>query len=76
MQPKIFGLVNPQGLIENTFYWNQDPDNYLVASGYSIVCIDKVENCGIGWSYIDGQFVEPPQPEEPEQPTSQGAQTL
>lgn len=59
MQPKVFGLVNPQGVIENTFYWNQDPAEYLVAAGYSIVRIDEVENCGIGWSYVDGQFIDP-----------------
>lgn len=59
MQPKVFGLVNPQGLIENAFYWNQDPADYPVAAGYSIVRIDEVENCGIGWSYVDGQFIEP-----------------
>ena len=78
MQPKIFGLVNSQGLIENAFYWNQDPAEYPVKAGYSIVRIDEVENCGIGWTCIDGQFAEPVSPEsEPaEQPTSQGAQTL
>jgi len=59
MQPKIFGLVNPEGLIENAFYWNQDPADYPVAAGYSIVRIDNVENCGMGWSYVDGQFIEP-----------------
>lgn len=66
MQPKVFGLVNPQGLIENAFYWNQDPADYPVKAGYSIVRIDEVENCGIGWSYIDGQFIEPVVAEIPE----------
>jgi len=59
MQPKIFGLVNSQGVIENAFYWNQDPADYPVEAGYSIVRIDEVENCGIGWSYVDGQFIDP-----------------
>jgi hypothetical protein len=73
----VFGLVNPQGLIENAFYWNEG-QAYPCEEGYSIVRIDNVENCGIGWTYIDGQFAEPVSPEsEPaEQPTSQGAQTL
>ena len=34
---------------------------------------------GIGWSYIDGQFVEPEQPERPlanNQSTTTGSQTL
>lgn len=75
MQPKIFGLVNPDGLIENAFYWNQDPAEYPVEDGYSIVRIDNVENCGIGWSYINGQLIEPVMP-EPVQPQVDGAQTL
>ena len=32
-----------------------------------------------GWSYIDGQFIEPPEPETviaPNQPTTTGSQTL
>jgi hypothetical protein len=64
---KVFGLVNPQGVIENAFYWNQDPAQYPVEAGYLIVRIDKVENCGIGWSYINGEFIEPAQPEQPTQ---------
>jgi hypothetical protein len=71
----VFGLVNPQGLIENAFYWNEGQD-YPTEEGYSIVRIDNVENCGIGWTYIDGVFAEPVQPEPAEQPVSQGAQTL
>ena len=33
---------------------------------------------GIGWSYINGQFIEPPEPEytRPTQPVSTGSQTL
>lgn len=34
---------------------------------------------GPGWSYIDGQFIEPPEPEiviAPNQPTTTGSQTL
>ncbi len=59
MTPKVFGLVNSQGVIENAFYWNQNPADYPVEAGYSIVRIDEIENCGIGWSYVDGQFIEP-----------------
>jgi hypothetical protein len=62
-------------LIENAFYWNEGQE-YPCENGYSIVRIDEVENCGIGWTYIDGQFAEPVALEPAEQPTSQGAQTL
>lgn len=74
---KVFGLVNPQGVIENAFYWNQDPAQYPVEDGFSIVRIDEIDNCGIGWTYIDGEFAEPVQEAASvEQPTSQGAQDL
>jgi hypothetical protein len=63
MTPKVFGLVDSQGLIVNAFYWNQDPADYMTPAGFSIVRIDEIENCGIGWYYIDGQFIEPVQPE-------------
>jgi hypothetical protein len=71
---KVFGLVNPQGVIENAFYWNEGQD-YPTEKGYSIVRIDNVQNCGIGWTYIDGEFAEPVYPEVV-QPISQGAQNL
>jgi hypothetical protein len=73
----VFGLVNPQGIIENAFYWNEGKE-YPVEQGYSIVRIDNVENCGIGWTYINGIFSEPVPVEIAgiQQPISQGAQTL
>ncbi len=75
-KPTVFGLVNPQGVIENAFYWHEG-DEYPHDEGYSIVRIDNVENCGIGWTYIDGVFNEPVTPEpEPEQSTISGAETL
>jgi len=58
MTAKIFGLVNPQGLIENAFYWDE-VNPYPTPEGYSVVRIDNVENCGIGWSYINGEFIDP-----------------
>jgi hypothetical protein len=77
---KIYGLVNQEGLIENAFYWNQDPADYPVEAGYSIVRIDEVENCGIGWSYINGEFIDPNpihlDPAITPQPVSQGSETL
>jgi len=78
MTPKVFGLVNPQGVIENAFYWNQDPSDYPVDVGYSIVRIDEVENCGIGWTYINGEFAEPVEVVDTStfQPISQGSQDL
>jgi hypothetical protein len=71
------------GLIENVIWIEDDVAPTLGwPEGYAIVDIptDGVAGewsmCGIGWSYINGQFVEPPKPPEPIQPTVSGAQTL
>ena len=73
---KVFGLVDSNGLIVNSFYWSSDPAEYPVDPGFSVVRIDNVENCGIGWSYINGQFSEPVEDGPVRQPTVEGAQTL
>lgn len=60
------------GLIENVLYIEDAVAPTLTwPEGYAIVDIpdNALEgawsSCGIGWSYIDGQFVEPPRPPEP-----------
>ena len=59
------------GLIENVVYLDDERIQDLVdfpPTGYAIVDIPQGglagewSMCGIGWSYINGQFVEPPQP--------------
>ena len=75
------------GLIENVIWLDDEHINELIdfpPQGYGIVDIPTGgiqgawSGCGIGWSYIDGQFVEPPMPEEiaNAQPTVDGAETL
>lgn len=74
------------GLIENVIWLDSEHIDQLIdfpPQGYAIVDIPtggiegKWSMCGIGWSYIDGQFVEPPQPQPSEnQPVTTGAQTL
>ena len=76
------------GLIENVIWLDSDHLDDLLdfpPQGYAIVDIPpggiqgEWSGAGIGWFYINGEFVEPPKPEliatEP-QPISQGAQTL
>lgn len=73
------------GLIENVI-WVEDAviSTLTWPEGYAVVDIPDSLNgtwsaCGIGWSYINGEFIEPPAPEtiaQPDQPTSQGAQNL
>lgn len=78
------------GLIENVVWLDGDTIGTLVdfpEQGYGLVdlpteLVGEWSMCGIGWSYINGQFVEPPKPEptpipaEENQPQVQGAQTL
>lgn len=62
------------GLIENVIYVEDAVAPTLVwPEGYAIVDIPdglagEWSMCGIGWSYINGQFVEPPKPPEPVPP--------
>ena len=73
------------GLIENVL-WIEDAVSPTLdwPEGYAIVdipdgLVGEYSMCGIGWSYIDGQFIEPPMPvpvEGATQPVSTGSQTL
>jgi hypothetical protein len=61
----IFAEIK-NGVIVNVSVWEQDPQLP------DFVNITGIANVGIGWTYVDGQFVEPapPAPEqEQEQPT-------
>jgi hypothetical protein len=71
------------GLIENVIYIEdtvaptlQWPEGYAIAdipNGLS----GEWSTCGIGWSYVNGQFVEPTKPDNATtQPTVTGADTL
>lgn len=57
------------GLIENVLYIDDQVAPSLTwPDGYDIVDIPdggiagKYSMCGIGWSYLDGSFIEPPPP--------------
>ena len=57
----IFAQVK-RGVVVNVTVWDQDPQMT------DFVDITGLANVGIGWSYVDGQFIEPVQPEpEPTQ---------
>jgi hypothetical protein len=85
---KHFAWINTEtNLVENVIYYDGEtpltlPDNVILVE-YSQdgdnVIRGSWSPLGIGWSYINGQFVEPPAPELPEppqQPTTTGSQTL
>jgi len=48
------------GIIVNVSVWGDESPQ-----GEQFVEITGIPNVGIGWTYVDGQFVEPVQPEEP-----------
>lgn len=61
---KTFALINEQtNTIENVVLW--DGETPYESDGYKIVEID-VANAGIGWTYENDTFIEPPAPPEPE----------
>ena len=71
------------GLIENVLLIEDGVETMLVwPEGYAVAHIPTGGNvgewsmCGPGWSYINGQFVEPPEPTPPVQPITDEVQTL
>jgi hypothetical protein len=52
----IFAEIK-DSVVVNTSVWNEDPQLP------NFVNITDIPNVGIGWGYVDGQFIEPPQPE-------------
>jgi lipoprotein signal peptidase len=54
----IFAEIK-KGVIVNVSVWEQDPHlpNFVNITG--------IANVGIGWAYVDGQFVEPTPAPEP-----------
>lgn len=72
MAEKNYALYNKQtGLIENVVHWDEELNpNVIWPDPYGVVVIPEIEHewlvCGIGWSYIDGKFIEPPKPPEPD----------
>jgi len=57
------------GYIDNVIWYDSDAAQYTPPEGQGMVEIPgdgyypgKWSPCGIGWSYINGQFIEPPNP--------------
>lgn len=74
MAVQEYGLYNTStGLIENIVVWDaQASPDVTWPVGYAVIMFPvpitqgSWSVLGIGWSYINGQFVEPPNPNPPE----------
>lgn len=58
------------GYIDNVIWFDADTSRWTPPEGYGMVDIPdglhgEWSACGIGWSYINNQFIEPPPPPEP-----------
>jgi hypothetical protein len=60
------------GYIENVIWYDPDTSQYTPDEGFGMVEIPgdnglagEWSMCSIGWSYINGQFIEPPNPHPP-----------
>jgi hypothetical protein len=60
----IFAEIK-KGVIVNVSVWEQDPHlpNFVNITG--------IANVGIGWAYVDGQFIEPVPPAESQETEGQ-----
>lgn len=73
MADKSYGMYDTTtGFIVNVVNWDEELNPHITwPDGYAVVPIpDGIQStwfgCGIGWSYIDGKFIEPPKPPEPD----------
>ena len=57
-----YAHVNPNGLVVNCSLWDGVTE-YDAGEGITLVNVGDV-SCGPGWSYVDGEFIAPPEPEE------------
>jgi len=58
---KTFAEIK-SGVVVNTSVWGDESPQ-----GAQFVEITGIPNVGIGWSYVGGEFIEPPQQEQTEQ---------
>lgn len=53
-----YAVINAQGLVVNTIVWD-GTDEYDPGDGLTLEVIPDGSQAGIGWTYINGAFVEP-----------------
>ena len=62
---KTFAEIK-DGAVVNVSVWGDESPQ-----GAQFIEITGIPNVGIGWSYVGGEFIEPPQPEPEQTPADQ-----
>jgi hypothetical protein len=57
-----YAIIDSTNTVINVVVWDGKPP-WTPPDGCIAVAIAKGSSAGIGWTYIDGEFVAPPQPE-------------
>lgn len=58
----VYAVINvATGLVENTAEWDGESE-WVQPEGYIVV---PANGASIGWSYVDGKLIAPPEPEPP-----------
>jgi len=63
-----YAHVNAAGLVVNCSVWDGVTE-YDPGEGVTMVQVSEGVVAGPGWSYVDGEFVAPPEPEEEDIPS-------
>ena len=64
-------VVDTQTNLVDNIITEPDP-TWVPPEGHIVV--DLVDGAGIGWTYVNGQFIAPPPPPEPEPPALPSAE--
>lgn len=76
----IFALIDKQSkTVVNTISWDGDTSKWQPPTEFDFIRIDNLDiGVGIGWTYLDGKWIEPVPIISPalEQPTTSGTQEL
>lgn len=59
---KNYAIIDATNIVINVIVWDGLPP-WTPPSGCIAVEIPEGNNAGIGWTYVDGEFIAPPEPE-------------
>jgi hypothetical protein len=66
---KNYAIIDSTNTVINVVVWDGKPP-WTPPDGCIAVAIPKDSSAGIGGTYVDGEFIAPPQPEPPAPPAS------